>query len=857
MEDILSHALKDYKAEFGESFDPLWNPTSEQDLVAKLQASKVDFATWRSKHEKVWRALSAVATPVIELGRIASGATGNACPPTSAALGGLVAIIKACESVTEAYDFLEQMLTKLQDVLSRWRIDLKHRLDDQMKQQMRQTMVILLAIIARSQKLIRQSRARRYFVSLAFGKDRRTADLVRQLEDLLRSEDRTRLAVSLDKISLLWEKAVHTDDSRVVEQLNSPAVEINSKTFAERRGERLDNTGDWFRREPLYQYWLQHKLPLMMLLGAQGTGKTFLATALLEDLQKSTKQQADSDQEPMSFAYFFVKSEDDLVNILKSLAYQLQQTNSDYKSHVIDTYDQRDLYTAKEIWSNLFLGYWNTHVAPQARVMLVIDGLDQISDEETHTFAQDMVKTVMQRSEYTIQIAIFGKLKLWADFDFLGRESFIVVDSHKNKADVAEYIDQELAKVRVLKKVDVKEKLKFQQMILKCCDGVFEWARLLLAKCKNQEKKRILKILEDPPKSLDDMIESCFQQVLNDEDIDPQMLQAMLTWLTYAKRPLSFGELYDKICLATGDEYALMWFNIIGKLSSIVRWKSPRVHQWLGQEVGDDEIEILEDSDNGWSKDVSTTLITFGNSRMRDFVIYQSKLTSPMQSHSDCYPPGQNKAECDIIKLCFATIQDDRLRDDKHRFLVRYPARFLARHLHSIDMESTDENDKVAIVEGLIYMFHDEKAIRILRQDMNGYEDGLQIFWQLWIETDKYVNVVQSWLKWASDADLGENAETKTWLRLASASVKELFRPWAENCRQQWLTMHFPPQSIDNLDDYSGLIDLMVGFVAVFDHMVRRVSLECQVQQNCQRANYGLSGRTWTCAPTLPNISFL
>lgn len=285
MEVVLEKALKNYRAKFGEDFDPHWNPRSEHDLEERLRSSNINFKSWRLKHERLWKSYWATAKPIISLGQLISQAVSIPCPPASVALGGLVSLITVCATVSETYDFVEQMLAKLEDIFSRWKLDTEHEINEILKQKMQQIMLVILGIIARSRILIKQSRVKRYFASLVFGKDEETADLVEQLETLLLSEDRAKITFSLNILNSLWEKALQSENADLVHQLlRSPVFEPNARSFCEQSEERLHETGHWLREHPLYCRWRSNEYPMLLVLGGPGTGKSFLATGVVEEM---------------------------------------------------------------------------------------------------------------------------------------------------------------------------------------------------------------------------------------------------------------------------------------------------------------------------------------------------------------------------------------------------------------------------------------------------------------------------------------------------------------------------------------------------------------------------------------------
>lgn len=58
-----------------------------------------------------------------------------------------------------------------------------------------------------------------------------------------------------------------------------------------------------------------------------------------------------------------------------------------------------------------------------------------------------------------------------------------------------------------------------------------------------KDESQINKILVSPPLTLYDMIHSVLDRLSRDPEIDVEMVNRLLAWVAFARRPLSFGEL--------------------------------------------------------------------------------------------------------------------------------------------------------------------------------------------------------------------------------------------------------------------------------------------------------------------------
>jgi hypothetical protein len=93
------------------------------------------FRGWRNRHGPLFGLLRGLVHPVAQLLKVAITpvSTIDIGAPCSAVLGALLYLVKACEGVSDAYDWVEQVFRELQEFAERLDVYAAARLDDTLR----------------------------------------------------------------------------------------------------------------------------------------------------------------------------------------------------------------------------------------------------------------------------------------------------------------------------------------------------------------------------------------------------------------------------------------------------------------------------------------------------------------------------------------------------------------------------------------------------------------------------------------------------------------------------------------------------------------------------------------------------
>ena len=853
---------------------------STQDLVSCIETSGAEFADFRSSHGRLWGTLHTFATSLSSLTRIAVTpvSTLDFGFATSAVLGTLAHLILSSRKVSDSYDWIEQVLrTELRGIPSILEQILAAPPDSFVENKVICVLATVYHIIDHMHDLVQEGRFRRYLKVTFLDQDATTKDLIATLHRELAGQQSYLAAVTYNttqrthlvvrEIDQSIKETTRIDRDTQLKQIlcNGSALDDIQEIYARNRRDLIPGTCEWLMAEPSYQRWTSKDSRVLCILGGPGAGKTFLSTWIVRQSLERRGRNGDS-----QVAYFFVKEDNnnlrDANTILKTLAWQLASQDSDFKSHAASLcQDRTHTITAEETWHNIFFKYYLSEDCPPRGAVLIIDGLDEATPIARQTILRLFRAAELQScaTKAWLQLAVVGRSSLRGDAGYVGlRYSCLVeVSRLKNQSDINKYIQRMLQDVWVIQEIrkrppdGEKKALRFGRVIFQKvsqgANGVFVWAKLLLDSIAHKDQRQIESILASPPSTLDDMIYSLFKRIAADDDIDRSLVQKMLLFVTYAKRPLSFGQLLLALSLPDMTPNYLLWAKTRGPLSSIFGLKFPRgvdpdVHSpqpssptateplnffaafdddgddsqgegetvrqppsgahglsmlsrevLAGVEDKSDDIRgeaILNELCRISSWEQRHTEISLCHAWIRDYLIREGKPETQRYGHLPIIPAAKD-APAELTIACLRTV---RLKPYYRQCapLGDYSTCHLAHHLEEVDYDAIRLDQAVEIVDGLFWLFGTRDGARYLVRSTNRFTSWFcrfpnfhKEFWESWVQTDRYLNVVQHWLGkidclkslavWSGDAI--------SWMRAAAVSKHALLRPIMESTSKSWL----------------------------------------------------------------------
>jgi hypothetical protein len=850
------------------------NMRTVDDLRNAIEQTDQNFSSFRNRHA-IWGYLKAVLGPVQLLGEFGQSAIGlTPFAPASTILSAALYLLNAAGGVSSTYDAIETLLGDIGDVTNRIQVHFQDSIDQSLREILIRIVRIILEILARAEKVIKKRRFRE-FASTFLGNDEKVQSLMSELKKL--TEEETHMVVALvnqttrriernvelistttgriesgvqsNSIVLLRmeqkmdensnDAKEKEDQKTLVDLLESSKILEQAKDLFESINEkRMPGSGTWLLQDPLFRRWEKREVPLLWVFGEPGTGKTFLSSKIIDYLKN------DGRVSNASVAYFFIKEDTrestSVDNILRSIALQTAQSDRAFRKFLLDRSrdPDRNLKNKSTLWKGFLSFFSSSEHCTSA--FIVLDGVDEAPREarlDLIGFLHDLEKLRKSVQRPRIQLAVISRVELQGDIidhdDWGQFVDHIDVSAHRNSADIERYIQQEVAKVRILRtgRLTSKEKNDLKQEIVRALEedakGMFQWVKLVLAEIKYKKvQSDIMHAIRTAPKGLLEMVGHVLDRVAQNPDVAKDYFREMLCWIACVKRPLSLGELEAVLKTmvrdvgeqSSTDDKADSDDGESGKSDVSSGWKDyPEFERDLRTTFGsfiiltradgkttetiqseyssnksrdanaEDEppeysngSEELQDGDElsieqpNFDSNRATTMVQFTHASIRDF-LFRNEDVMPEYVRID-----KNTASAHIVTRCLAYFANDPTIDARSA-PIGYGGDHWTDHLNEVDHTKLPVKDRVRVLKLLFRILHDPKTA------LEFFEFCIQYNMENFAHMSQ--TVLSTLNEWSSeDVTRALSDEENVWLSEARTSTSNLFRCVAREIGRNWLT---------------------------------------------------------------------
>jgi hypothetical protein len=427
---------------------------------------------------------------------------------------------------------------------------------------------------------------------------------------------------------------VDHDISSIESLLRTPAYEKSKSLYLTYRDTSLKSSGEWLLQEPVVRGWLDRQIRFLSVNGGPGAGKSYLSALLAETVRSRNERVSSNQHNRVLTAYFYIKEGDqdlgDLLQILKTIAYQIALLDAVFRSHIAILQRSSDaIGTAKRFWDNVFVPFFSQHHVENSSMMIVLDGLDE-APRETLTSLFALVNNLAgcDNDSANIFVALFARPELSEYFGPRFSASLATLQiGAKNTPDIAAYIKENMTRVLVVtqtvrlksKKAGVKLAREIRDQVMAKTDDIFIKAVLIMNQLYDKERPDdVFKAIEHSPPRLDALICNVFERILAYEDVAAEDFKEILIWVLGARRPPTMAELYGIIRQHSGSVNDTIEARIRGRYASVFRvgvkpvtyGGMPRIggavnRSWAKPEVAAEADLVGFDMDEGSSSDDS------------------------------------------------------------------------------------------------------------------------------------------------------------------------------------------------------------------------------------------------------------
>ncbi|KAL5374684.1 hypothetical protein DPSP01_011775 [Paraphaeosphaeria sporulosa] len=305
-------------------------------------------------------------------------------------------------------------------------------------------------------------------------------------------------------------------------------------------GRRQEGTGQWFLDAPEFTRWIGVPRGALFCPGIPGAGKTMVAAIAIDHLLNS----AQSSSVGVAYVYcnYKVQAEQDASSMLAAITKQLLQGRPSMVEPVERLHKQHTNRGTKPSPEEIF-GALREIVAKYSTVYIVVDALDECrGNDGNHRLFLAKLRSL--QAGHDVRLLATSRFIPEIEVEFKQTERLEVRASNE---DVRRFVVGQMYRLPKCIQRDRTLQKMVEEEIPERVDGMFLLARLhidsLSDKTTPKKVKTTLANLSKGSAALDDAYKDALQRVESQLDGHRELAQKVLSWITYAKRPLTTAEL--------------------------------------------------------------------------------------------------------------------------------------------------------------------------------------------------------------------------------------------------------------------------------------------------------------------------
>ncbi|EHK18518.1 uncharacterized protein TRIVIDRAFT_225823 [Trichoderma virens Gv29-8] len=315
--------------------------------------------------------------------------------------------------------------------------------------------------------------------------------------------------------------------------------------------QREQGTGEWLLNSDQFQTWIKGENQMLFCPGIPGAGKTILTSIVIDHLHSHFQEDPKS-----GIAYFFFnyKRQDQQKNedLLASLLRQLTARQPSMPKVVQDLYDRHNGQRTRPSTDELMQALQSV-VITYSRVFIMIDALDECrSVDHTHSSVLSGIFTL--RSKTKANFFLTSRLNANITENFEGIPELKI---YANNDDVQRYLRGNMRHLPRFVRDDPGLQEKIITSILKAVQGMFLLARFhldsLKGKTKPKEITNALQKLATGSDAYEQVYNETMLRIISQYKEQAQLAKSVLSWVTFAKRPLTVVELRHALGVEHGE----------------------------------------------------------------------------------------------------------------------------------------------------------------------------------------------------------------------------------------------------------------------------------------------------------------
>ena len=371
---------------------------------------------------------------------------------------------------------------------------------------------------------------------------------------------REELRAKFDGDKAMRREEIKEQQAERIRNILQPTVR-NRVIFNSFKSTRAKQSGSWIIGNSLFQSWAQRSFPILWLSGGPGIGKSSLTSYIIEFLRQQSHEPM-SGSPRVSTAYFYFREADrelrSFGTALRTMASDIADGDPLFFRHVYKACSESpsSMHSTSLLWEDVFQSYFG-QIPCQSAAYFIFDGLDEAIDTDLEEFLR-MLPILQHDATGRVSVMLVGRpemaLQLTQTFGEIPPE--IRISATTNNGDIALFVNESLPKLPHYKQISQSLRNDIRQTLINKAGGMFLWVQLILKELQPYYKsKNIRPILTQAPASISDMIHSIlarFDRTLKGDDLFD--FNELLVWTTWAKKPMSIGELQILVKLSSEED---------------------------------------------------------------------------------------------------------------------------------------------------------------------------------------------------------------------------------------------------------------------------------------------------------------
>ncbi|KAL2890440.1 Nacht and tpr domain protein [Ceratocystis lukuohia] len=545
---------------------------SISDLVVAIDRQNDKFQAFREQKRGIIDVVTTILQPVDQLGQAFGGLAEQAFAPSLAIFTAVRLIVGAADGVSQTYDAIVDMFQRLQSFTTRLHFYSREEMSPQLRAKCVEIMAVLFEVMLVALTEINRGRVNAYLRRLV-GKGSPVQAIIDKLDNVVEDEAGLVMAETLAEIKRTIAVQQHieaelqklNDDSRdrsmlsnriKIKEIIHPSV-YSEDRFRYLEKSRTPGTGDWLVQDSSFQAWFKGETQILWLSGSPGTGKSYIAARVISWINEQLFKLEESSMD--SLAYFFFRDNRpetrSVHQAIRDISHQLAEDDDLYsKTLLYNILSEDDIKTIPSAFTQLL----KQPILDDTRkrtVYLILDGIDEAEPSELKILLgmlQDMASLPIgsMGNPVSFQVMITGRPTLQDMVAVLGEAdgvglSHIVITTERSSGDVKMFINEEVKRLRILKRTEESTKQKIAGLLNDKVGGLFILAQFMLADINNStHMSSIFESVQRYPQKAEDMLRqtiSRLQDSLNAAQIND--LNEILIWVTCAQETLKLSEI--------------------------------------------------------------------------------------------------------------------------------------------------------------------------------------------------------------------------------------------------------------------------------------------------------------------------